>query len=357
MAIYSHQNFLILSSTIGPINTEQPYSSILLFFSYPNGTDFQINISPYLQDSDNYDNTQNLFNYLMTTLKMENNIFRFEIVEKIKLTTIPEEILFYNGIDNTLLSDGSFIDNNYKLKQNTNKIKTSSDYYYLYYQFVAKEPSYKELYLSDVEIYRNDDYSNLYVPKEYYGRTNKLSFKLCHNYCDTCNSLGISNDKQHCASCLPEYSYDYLANKNDFTENCVPSGEMYDKELHKLLKCEDYPHKFYLNTSESNKKYCFKSTYDCPDAYPNLNTDTNECYYIPPPPPPVPTSQTIPPIIEEKATTHIPEDVDSPTPSTIKEKITNHIPEMIVSTIPKKTPTTIPQIETSTIIETSPTRI
>ena len=357
LVIYSHQNFLILSSTIGPINTEQPYSSILLFFSYPNGTDFQIDISPYLQGSDNYDNTQNLFNYLMTTLKLENNIFRLEIVQKIKLTTIPEEILFYNGIDDTPLTDGSFIDSNYVLKENTNKIKTSTNYYHLYYQFVAKEPSYKELYLSDIEIYRNDDYSNLYIPKEYYGRTNKLSFKLCHDYCKNCYSLGTSNDNQHCASCLPEYSYDYLANKNDFIENCVPSGEMYDKELHKLLKCQDYPHKFYLNSSESNKKYCFKFSYDCPDAYPNLNTDINECYYTPPPPPPTPTSEKVPSTIKEKETTNIPEDVDSPAPSTNKEKEATTIPKVIASTIPKRIPPTFSQNEMSTIIETSPTII
>jgi hypothetical protein len=59
----------------------------------------------------------------------------------------------------------------------------------------------------------------------YHGRINRLKFKLCHDYCETCYELSKSNDDQKCLSCLPEYQYDYLYFSNRSKENpnlCVP---------------------------------------------------------------------------------------------------------------------------------------
>ena len=54
-------------------------------FSYPNGTDFEIKIFPYLTDTGSYDNSYNLYNYLMSTMRIDNNIFGYEKIEQIKL--------------------------------------------------------------------------------------------------------------------------------------------------------------------------------------------------------------------------------------------------------------------------------
>ena len=277
LALYSYKDdFVVFSSTISPINNDESYTSFLLFFSYPNGTDFDIDISPYLQNSKTYDSTKNLFNDLMSKLVIENNIFRYKKVEKIKLVSIPNEIVFYNGNDNTTIQNGSYLYSNYILKQNIDLQKTN-EYYYLYYQYIAVEPSYSELYYSGLEIVKDDDYSSLYSAKEVSGRTNKLSFKLCHNYCENCFIMSNDNDHQNCTSCLFEYTFDYLAYTNNFTGNCVPEGQMYDKEQEKLLSCEGNDHKYYFNTSRQNKKYCFKYLYECPNVYPYLNNFTNEC--------------------------------------------------------------------------------
>ena len=346
LAIYSHENFLIFSSTIGPTSTgdqELPYSSFFLFFSYPNGTDFDINISPYLFDSDNYEPTKNLYRYLKSTLKMENNIFRSIIVDNIKLVKIPDEILFYKS-DDTLLSNGNLLDENYKLKQNKGLLKTSSQLYHLHYQFIAKEPSYEELYNSDIEVVIDSDFSSLYNPKIYYGRENILSFKLCHDYCDKCYSLGITNDDQYCETCLPDYTYDYLTYINNFTGNCVPFGEMYDIERHKLLKCQDASHKYYYNTSRENKRYCFKYDYECPDIYHYLNTSSNECLNYTPPSTIV---EKIPSTLPEKIPSTLPEKIQS----TLPEKIPSTLPEKTLSTLPEKIPSTLPEKIKSTLPE------
>ena len=50
-------NFLMLSSTLS-IGSEckdtDPFYGILIFFSYPNGTDLYMNLSPYVRNSDYY---------------------------------------------------------------------------------------------------------------------------------------------------------------------------------------------------------------------------------------------------------------------------------------------------------------
>ena len=108
-------------------------------FSYPNGTDSEINIFPYLTDTWSYDNSYNLYNYLMSTMRIDNNIFGYEKIEKIKLVSIPDEIIFLNGTDNSIISNNDTIDIYYLLKQNKNLIKENI-YYYLDYQFIVKEP-------------------------------------------------------------------------------------------------------------------------------------------------------------------------------------------------------------------------
>ena len=351
MAVYSYKgNFLAFSSTIGPRDNDKPYTSFLLFFSYPNGTDFSIDISVYLKDSDNYDPSKNLFSFLLTKMKIENNILRYEKVEKIRLVTIPNQILVYNGDEDTPLPNESIIDSYCVFKQNKALIKTNQNYD-LYYQYVAKEPDYNDLYYSGLEIHGDGNYASQYIAKEVYGRTNKLTFKLCHDYCEECYELGPSNNDQYCISCLSEYTYDYLAYMGNFTGNCVPMGDMYDIEAHQLLQCEGRPHKYYLNSSRNNEKYCFKYSYECPDVYQFLNTTNNECLNYTPP---IPTTilEIIPttlPINLPTTCLKIPTTIPKYIPTTIVNMPTT-FPEYIPSTL-IRIPTTIAQYIPSTIIK------
>ena len=40
---------------------EENFNSILMFFSYPNGTEFEIDISPYIYNADEYISSNNIF--------------------------------------------------------------------------------------------------------------------------------------------------------------------------------------------------------------------------------------------------------------------------------------------------------
>ena len=189
---------MILTGTLSQIN-ENGDISLLILFGYPNGTDFELDISSYFIDSDNYNASKNLFNDLMDTMIIENNVFGYQKVEKIKLVSIPDEILLYNENDE-LLSKNRRFDANYKLKQNDNLIKENK-YYYLEYQFIVKELNYPDFYenryLQNVNMddANNFDLGNVFTPKSFYGRTNTLKFKLCHKFCKTCRKIGISESE------------------------------------------------------------------------------------------------------------------------------------------------------------------
>ena len=94
--LYSFNGFLVYTSTV---NSEK-FNSILIFFGYPNGTDFEIDISPYIQNADEYISSNNIFITLNATKKIENNILGYKNVDKIRLVSIPEQLNFYLSSDN-----------------------------------------------------------------------------------------------------------------------------------------------------------------------------------------------------------------------------------------------------------------
>ena len=282
ISAFIYNDFLIFTATyIYQGLSLETISPILLMFGYPNGTDFEMDISPYFIDSENYTGSINLYNDLFKTMKIINNIFGYEIVEQIKLVSIPDEILFYNSVDNSRILNNENFDVNYYLKQNEEIIKDNI-YYYLDYQFIVKEPDYNRFYSNTyAELIDGDIYSNMndyFTSKFFYGRTNTLKFKLCHQFCKTCKKIGISINNQKCESCLDEYTY-FSNDVNDerpYSE-CIPEGYFYDKEKSEIEQCTSENSKFYIDNN--NKTICFKSGYECPIHYQDYNESTKECKY------------------------------------------------------------------------------
>ena len=278
ISAFIYNDFLIFTGTILPKGDTEPnhYYPILLMFGYPNGTDFEIDISPYLMDIENYNESNNLYNLLMENMQIDNNIFGYEKVEQIKLVSIPKEIIFLNGTDNSSISNNDTFDANYILKQNVSIIK-DYNYYTLDYQYIVKEPNYSTIYSSYLDQFYGDsnDLSENFTPKIFYGRTNTLKFKLCHNYCKTCKTMGVSNYTQKCESCKEEYSFFRLDSP---IKECVPLGYYYDESNKKLIECTTENSKFYMNIT-SNKIICFNKNSGCPIDYNDYNKITGECKY------------------------------------------------------------------------------
>ena len=270
MATVLYNNYLAFSSTVilSSSTSEDDNFSILMIFGYVKGIDNTIDISPYIMDIEN-----NLVTKLIENITIDNNVFGYKIVEKIKLISIPEQIFFYNSPDeSTKLTNGSELNKEYILRQNSDMTKTNQ-LYTLQYQFIVEEPeSYTDYIIKEIDS-SSDTSSFTFNRDKFYGRTNTIEFKLCHDYCESCNEYGISNDVQKCMSCLEPYTYDYF---NEYPSNCIPEGYFNDKEEGKLEKCNETNSKFYFD-EEKNKKICFKITYECPTNYPHYNSSTREC--------------------------------------------------------------------------------
>ena len=289
---YTYNNYILLSATMGELGDDpQNIFAIIMIFGFANGTDFETDISPYLMDTGSYDESNNLYDFLMSKMIIDNNIFGYEKIEKIRLVSICDELLLYKGKlnvnkEDSVLSLNELFDANHTLLQNKNIKKIENKLYTLEYQYMVKEPDYNTFYSMPKEIINyaaNDDNaksdydaSSYYERKTFDGRTNILKFKLCHKYCINCIEYGPSDNDQRCETCKEDYTYDYLMYMNRFSGSCVPYNYMYDVESKLLSECTSSS-KYYYNKTRSNKKYCFKYAYQCPDVYPYLNTDTKEC--------------------------------------------------------------------------------
>jgi len=278
---FIYNNFLLFTSTAIPIEeyynfNDDNYLSMFMIFGYPNGTDIIVDDISFLFYSDDDSPIVDFpfYDFLLDGLTIENNIFNYIQADIIKLVSLPDELILYeiNQNENSIIRKQNnseiYKSLSYKFEQNLDLIKTSK-YYYIDYQYIVQE----EL---------NPEEINQEKPKLYYGRINRLKFKLCHEYCETCYEFNMDDEVQNCESCLPEYQYDYFFFSNRAEENpnnlCVPEGYYYDTDNNELIKCNKY-NKYYVNTTD-NKRICFQNedNYPCPSSYPVLDKITNKCY-------------------------------------------------------------------------------
>ena len=283
-----YNGYILFTATVSGSYQNDTFA-IMMIFGFANGTDHEIDISPYLMDTGYYDDSNNLYDYLMSTMTIDDNIFGYEKIEKIRLISICDELLLYKGKgankEASTLPLNDLFDANHTLLQNRALTKEENKLYILEYQFMVKEPDFTTFYsmpyeVEDKKAEGKEDIteSNFYTRNTLDGRVNILKFKLCHKFCINCIEYGPSDNDQRCVNCKDPYTYDYLTYVKNFTGNCVPYDQMYDKENKKLQLCNSTDkYKYYFNKTRNNERICFKYNYECPDEYHFLNETTNEC--------------------------------------------------------------------------------
>ena len=208
-----YNNFLTVSASACNNSTcddSSDYFSFILIFGYINGTDKYINISNFLSE---FDNNKNIIDTLSENIRIDNNIFGYEFEKQIKLITIPQELNFYNIENGTKIkvNEGEILKYNYEINQNNN-IKFGNKTYYFEFQHIAKEPDKNNYgkYSIDVITENSIGYQNIveleFESQVFYGKINKIEFKLCYELCDTCEYLGIKSDEQKCLTCIENYT-------------------------------------------------------------------------------------------------------------------------------------------------------
>ena len=279
ISAHIYNGFLAFTATVLPPESNYDsnnFFSMFLLFGYANGTDSEIDLYPYFYDSENYDASNNLYNYLINSLTIDNNIFGYVPAEQIKLVSIPEEIIFLYNND-TQISNNEVFSANHKLEQTPDKIK-NDDYYFLDYQYIVREPDFNIFYSTQFAymIREEGDLSNieqLFTPKTFYGRVNRLKFKLCNNNCKTCKVIGNSIIDQKCESCPDNYTID----SPEHSSNCKPNGYFIDYDTGTLVQCTPENSKFYTDANNNNAIVCMKNTEECPNDYPYYDSATKEC--------------------------------------------------------------------------------
>ena len=175
---------------------------------YTNITVNTIDITDYFAD-DNINNAKNIVTKLTENIIIDNNIFGNEVARnKIKLVSIPDEIIFYNISENQKLINGNILDINYTFEVDMDLVRNDK-YYTLEYQIIIQEPNYEKFNSYTIDIIdcpasgkHLEDQENYFNQKIFYGKINTVKFKLCLDFCSCCRKYGKTNNAQICQSCL-----------------------------------------------------------------------------------------------------------------------------------------------------------
>ena len=136
MSAYFWNDYLLFTPSYYDRNDgSKKIYSILMIFGFPNGTDFTIDIAPYLMDTGYYIPGYDLVTRLLQNLTIDNNIFGFKSTNQIKIKYLPEQLLLYDTSGNQLFAE-SIIDKNHILNQNFGLIK-NYELYSLNYQYIV----------------------------------------------------------------------------------------------------------------------------------------------------------------------------------------------------------------------------
>ena len=254
-------NYLVISMSVcnslqcDNKDTDYFFTS-LLFFSYFNNSDFNINITSYFSniESDEYDDNDDITIPFPKNSKIDNNIFGYQILEKIKIISIPNEINLYliNGnYEKTEIKVGDEINpNNINITISPkNDIIKNNSIYFIEYQYLYTDPDYDTFnnypdtiisYPEDSSIDDQREEFNKDI-KIHFSNTLKIEFKLCNENCKTCKIIGKSDILTRCEECFENRKYFFDEETNSKT--CFPECK---KELPitifgKSLICNDTP--------------------------------------------------------------------------------------------------------------------
>ena len=228
----SYYNNLIAMAT-GFKNDDETYAStFLLIFSYPNSTDFDVNITDKLRSFSNiYINPkENCF--------INNNLFGY-IFYGIKIMDFSEGYELKSKNNNTEINKNSILINNDQIEFVLSKKINFQQNGKIEYAMVLTEPDYNEFSQYSPIIDNSycggvDDEENFFNKNLYVGKTSYINIiidsELITNNCDNDENCALcfKEDSNYCITC--KYSYKIinsekkcLTNKTDEKESILTS--------------------------------------------------------------------------------------------------------------------------------------
>ena len=233
-------NYLALSMSVcNSLNCEDdfsdPYFTVLLFFSYINGSDYNINTTSYFENRENIENdNDDIIIPFPNISQIDNNIFGYQVIEKIKIISIPNEIILYykgNNITKKEIKIGEEINSNIDLiiSPKNDVLKNDSTYFFEYRHNIS-EPTYDIFNSFAYKIYDYPENPSVDQRDEFDediqifdGKILKTKFKLCHENCKSCKSIGKSKSSTKCEECKDNFKF--FIDESTKTKTCFPSDE------------------------------------------------------------------------------------------------------------------------------------
>ena len=235
-----YNNFLVISMSVcnslqcDNMETDSFFSS-LLFFSYFNSSDFEINITSYFSNikMDENDDNDDITIPFPNNIIIDNNIFGYQILEEIKITSIPNEIQLYlideNNEKTVIKIDDEINPNNINItiSPKNDTIKNNNTYF-IEYQYKYTDPDYDTFNKYPDKIVSYPENSSIDDQREefnkdikiHFSKSLKIKFKLCNENCKTCKIIGKSNDLTRCEECFEKWHFFY--DEKTKSKTCFP---------------------------------------------------------------------------------------------------------------------------------------
>ena len=230
-------NFLVISLSVcnslqcDNKETDSFFTS-LLFFSYFNSSDLSINITSYFSNIGSVEN-EDITIPFPDNIKIDNNIFGYQIQEKIKITSIPNEINLYlikenNEITQIKVGDEINPNNiNITISPKSDTIRNNNTYF-IEYQYQYTDPDFDTFNKYPDKIVSYPENSTIDGQREEFNKDVKvhfteslrIKFKLCNENCKTCKIIGKSNNSTRCEECLENRSF--LYDEKTKSKTCFP---------------------------------------------------------------------------------------------------------------------------------------
>ena len=216
LRIHNYNNFLVVGTSYCPNqqcdNNDHEHYSALIFFSYPNSLDAEINLENYL-----FDNNNVTFNHVEIDLKkyliFQNNIFGY-ILNYVRIREILNcgDYKFFLSTDEDIPILGY-----YNLNKDENiiiKYKGEGNVYPIVncivkYSFIATEPDLNNYDIYPEIKFGDEDNEAFFEKFQYEGRVSNFAIKMnniltsdCPNNCDLC----LYSNKEYCITCKYKYS-------------------------------------------------------------------------------------------------------------------------------------------------------
>ena len=199
--------FISAFSFYSTINSNEEYKSSIIMFSYPNSTDYDMNLLNHIQSG----NTLPSEEIIENITKIDNNIFGL-IKKGIKILLYPKDennndiINLYSSKNNKIINQNDIIDKNDKLEFYFPQPKINANQYKIEFAAVVTEPDYDTYnsYCDKID----SEHANINVEKnhfhkyEYIGKTGYLLLDVEKTLTNDCNGINcfycLENNKSNC---------------------------------------------------------------------------------------------------------------------------------------------------------------